>query len=91
MGLRGAGERSAGRVGQGFRSQGDGRTNKRIIVARVVGELGIVKQAAEAAVGCVRALPQRDDGSGEPVRARGEAPARRLVEAPDAGVKNGLG
>ena len=35
--------------------------------------------------GGVRALPQRDDGSGEPVGARREAPAGRLLEAPDAG------
>ena len=35
--------------------------------------------------GGVCALPQRDQGAGEPVGARREAPARRFVEAPDAG------
>ena len=33
--------------------------------------------------GGVRALPQRDHGSGEPVGARREAPAWRVAEAPD--------
>ena len=35
--------------------------------------------------GGVRPLPQRDDGSCEPVGARREAPAGRVAEAADAG------
>ena len=33
----------------------------------------------------IRALPQRDHGSGEPVGARRKAPARPFAEAADAG------
>ena len=41
--------------------------------------------AGECEPGGVRALPQLDDGAGEPVGARREAPARPLAQVADAG------
>ena len=43
------------------------------------------RRLREHASQAVSALPQCDDGSGEPVGARREAPARRVAEVADAG------